>query len=81
MTILCQIESAAGTIWQVPAQALAGSEFVTYSFSFSAGDATKTQGSQSLDDVLGAVAGIRFRFAGETDGVSSLRFDHLRIGE
>lgn len=81
LTVLCQIESLSGTIWQVPAQPLVASEFTTYTFSFSTGDATKTQGSQSLDDVLGSVAGVRFRFAGETEGVSSLRFDNLKIGE
>ncbi len=80
ITILCQIESAAGTIWQVPAQTLSGNEFVTYTFAF-ASDATKTQGSESLTDVLAAVSSVRFRFAGENDGVSSLRFDNLRAGE
>lgn len=80
LSILCQIESATGTIWQVPAQPISGADFTTYSFSF-ASDATKTQGSESLDDVLASVASIRFRFAGETDSVSSLRFDNLRAGE
>lgn len=80
LSVLCQIESAAGTIWQVPAQPITGADFATYAFSFASG-ATKTQGSESLDDVLAAVSSIRFRFAGETDGVSSLRFDNLRTGE
>jgi len=81
LTVLCQIESPAGTIWQVPAQPVTAPEFTTYSFAFSAGDATKTKGSESLDDVLASVAGIRFRFSSETEGVSSLRFDNLKVGE
>jgi len=80
LSVVCQIESAAGTIWQVPAQPIKGTDFANYAFSFASG-ATKAQGSESLDDVLAAVSCIRFRFAGETDGVSSLRFDNLRAGE
>lgn len=81
LTVFCQIESPAGTIWQVSAQPIMGHDFTTYSFVFAAGDATKSQGSESLDDVLASVAGIRFRFSGETEGVSSLRFDNLKVGE
>jgi hypothetical protein len=81
LTVLCQIESPSGTIWQVSAQPLTSHEYTTYSFVFAAGDAIKTQGNQSLDEVLASVAAIRFRFASETEGVSSLRFDNLKIGE